>query len=171
MLSPRRGPWSTFLPVLTDPNHAQRFLSVVQPGFDLVVGHQVHQRKDHNPDNVHKVPVQTSDLHIERLLLFHTTPQRHDQNRHEPDHSDCYVCPWKPVRVKNELPNMLVVSPRPSCLNAVNSKYCPPRKTEPSSAVAASQTRNPRWLPFWMAAKANTMVSELISNTKALIEV
>ena len=74
--------------------------------------------------------------------------------------------PWKPVRVKKELPKMLVVRPSPSCLKLENSKYWPPMKMLPSSAVQSSQTRVPRTSPFWTAASASTIVSELTAGSR-----
>src|SRR5215211_7455504 len=92
--------------------------------------------------------------------------------------------PWKPVSVKNELPNRLRLIVRPSCTNEVNSNAWKPRKVAPRMQVHHSQSlddasmRSPRlgllgsgFSLFSTAASASTIARDDISSTNVEIDV
>src|SRR5919204_5113354 len=89
--------------------------------------------------------------------------------------------PWKPVSVKNDEPKRFVLIDSPSCTNDVNSYAWKPRKVEPRTAVAMSQSfdepriRSPRvrfgLSAFSTAARASTIASDDIRRTNVEVDV
>src|SRR5206468_3258732 len=74
--------------------------------------------------------------------------------------------PWKLVRTKNAEPALDERTVKPSRTKTVNSYTWPEMKTIPRNAVARIHARVRWWSPRWIAARASTIVSELISRTK-----
>src|ERR1022692_4059500 len=63
------------------PSVALRFLLV------HACGHQIDQRENKHPDQVHEVPIQSRDFHVVRIVIFGF--QNQDHGRHDEPRQQC----------------------------------------------------------------------------------
>src|SRR5687767_12401501 len=100
------------------------------------------------------------------------SPRRDMPTRESSQMMPTVTCtPWKPVATKKLDDATDEDRLTPSWVKAVNSYTWPEMNSIPSAAVARSQIRMRRWSPRWMADRASTMVSELISSANELNDV
>ena len=72
----------------------RRYVAVVACACSLMPFlslNQVHDRKDHDPDDVHEMPVQACDLDGHRVRRTKFAAQRLHPVRQQPDHTDGHV--------------------------------------------------------------------------------
>src|SRR5437868_448059 len=74
--------WCSAVPVWSwsDMGHSLRKAHRLQPvGLGLILSHQVQEREQEDPDDVHEVPVQPGQLHHALVLPAEAAERRHDQ--------------------------------------------------------------------------------------------